>query len=259
MQITRQQCQQIANGWRGQLSIAVDDIVKPARMRQMIVDFYRHFPDVELIVFQEVFNGVWDALADGRVELAIGATRSIPVGGRYAFRDMGMLSWDCVVASDHPLAKMDGPLSDDALRNWPSLVREDTSRSLPKRTTWLLDNQKRVVVPDWESSATCLSAGLCVGMVPSHFARPWIDRGEWTALALENPFPDAACCLTWQQNDASPALNWMLDYLGDSDTLNREWLRAPERPAPARCLNDDNRQTGHPLPSGAQPDEGALR
>jgi hypothetical protein len=35
-----------------------------------------------------------DALADGRVELAIGATRSIPVGGRYAFRDMGMLSWD---------------------------------------------------------------------------------------------------------------------------------------------------------------------
>ncbi|MER3580573.1 LysR family transcriptional regulator, partial [Klebsiella pneumoniae] len=150
MQITRQQCQQIANGWRGQLSIAVDDIVKPARMRQMIVDFYRHFPDVELIVFQEVFNGVWDALADGRVELAIGATRSIPVGGRYAFRDMGMLSWDCVVASDHPLAKMDGPLSDDVLRNWPSLVREDTSRSLPKRTTWLLDNQKRVVVPDWE-------------------------------------------------------------------------------------------------------------
>ncbi|HHB7144420.1 TPA: DNA-binding transcriptional activator PunR [Klebsiella pneumoniae] len=259
MQITRQQCQQIANGWRGQLSIAVDDIVKPARMRQMIVDFYRHFPDVELIVFQEVFNGVWDALADGRVELAIGATRSIPVGGRYAFRDMGMLSWDCVVASDHPLAKMDGPLSDDVLRNWPSLVREDTSRSLPKRTTWLLDNQKRVVVPDWESSATCLSAGLCVGMVPSHFARPWIDRGEWTALALENPFPDAACCLTWQQNDASPALNWMLDYLGDSDTLNREWLRAPERCAPARCLNDDNRQTGHPLPSGAQPDEGALR
>ncbi|MBK2858479.1 LysR family transcriptional regulator, partial [Escherichia coli] len=69
----------------------------------------------------------------------------------------------------------------------------------------------------------------------------------------------AACCLTWQQNDASPALNWMLDYLGDSDTLNRKWLRAPEGSAAARCLNDDNRQTGHPLPSGAQPDEGALR
>lgn len=40
----------------------------------MIVNFYRHFPDVEPIVSQEVFNGIWDVLADGRVELAIGAT-----------------------------------------------------------------------------------------------------------------------------------------------------------------------------------------
>lgn len=142
MQITRQQCQQIATGWRGQLAIAVDNIVRPERTRQMIVDFYRHFDDVELLVFQEVFNGVWDALSDGRVELAIGATQAIPVGGRYAFRDMGTLSWSCVVAHDHPLASMQGPLSDDTLRNWPSLVREDTSRTLPKRITWLLDNQK---------------------------------------------------------------------------------------------------------------------
>jgi len=26
----------------------------------------------------------------------------------------------------------------------------------------------------------------------------------------------------------SPALAWLLDYLGDSETLNREWLREPE-------------------------------
>ena len=234
LQITRQQCQQIANGWRGSLAIAVDNIVRPERTRQMIVDFYRHFDDVELCVFQEVFNGVWDALSDGRVELAIGATKAIPVGGRYAFRDMGMLSWRCVVSARHPLAGMTGPLSDDVLRNWPSLVREDTSRSLPKRITWLLDNQRKLVVPDWEASATCISAGLCAGMVPSHFARPWLDSGEWVALELENPFPQAACCLTWQQNDMSPALRWLLDYLGDSETLNREWLQEPTASAPQR-------------------------
>lgn len=140
---------------------------------------------------------------------------------------MGMLSWSCVVASHHPLASMPGPLSDDTLRNWPSLVREDTSVHC-QSVLRLLDNQKRVVVPDWESSATCLSAGLCVGMVPTHFAKPWIDSGKWVALQLENPFPDAACCLTWQQNDTSPALSWLLDYLGDSETLNKEWLREPD-------------------------------
>ena len=228
MQITRQQCQQIANGWRGSLAIAVDNIVRPERTRQMIVDFYRHFDDVELCVSQEVFNGVWDALSDGRVELAIGATKAIPVGGRYAFRDMGMLNWRCVVSSRHPLAGQPGQLSDDELRNWPSLVREDTSRSLPKRITWLLDNQRKLVVPDWASSATCISAGLCIAMVPAHFARPYLDSGEWVELEMDNPFPPAACCLTWQQNDMSPALGWLLDYLGDSETLNREWLQEPD-------------------------------
>ncbi|EOI3455810.1 DNA-binding transcriptional activator PunR [Cronobacter turicensis] len=228
MMITRQQCQQIANGWRGQLSIAVDNIVRPERTRQLVLDFYRHFSDVELQVSQEVFNGVWDALADGRVELAIGATQAIPVGGRFAFRDMGMLSWRCVVAHHHPLARHEGALSDDRLRDYPSLVLEDTSRSLPKRITWLLDNQRRVVVPDWLCAADALSEGLCIGMVPTHFAKPWLDRGEWRALTLENPFPDAACCLTWRQSDASPALRWLLDYLGDSETLNKEWLREPQ-------------------------------
>ncbi len=229
MMTTRQQCQQIANGWRGHLAIAVDNIVKPERTRQLVLDFYRHFPDIELRIFQEVFNGVWDALADGRVEVAIGATQAIPVGGRYAFRDMGVLSWRCVVAAAHPLAQRDGALSDDDLRAWPSLVLEDTSRSLPKRITWLLDNQHRVVVPDWQSAADCLSAGLCIGMVPSHIAKPWLENGAWRELMLENPFPDAACCLTWRQNDASPALSWLLEYLGDSETMNQEWLREPEK------------------------------
>jgi hypothetical protein len=25
-------------------------------------------------------------------------------------------------------------------------------------------------------------------MVPTHFAKPWIDSGKWVALQLENPF-----------------------------------------------------------------------
>ncbi|VDZ79148.1 transcriptional regulator [Salmonella bongori] len=80
MQITRQQCQQIATGWRGQLAIAVDNIVRPERTRQMIVDFYRHFDDVELLVFQEVFNGVWDALSDDGWNWPLGRRRQFRSG-----------------------------------------------------------------------------------------------------------------------------------------------------------------------------------
>jgi DNA-binding transcriptional LysR family regulator len=223
MLATRRQCQQLANGWRGELSIAVDCIVKPQRTRQLVKDFYRHFPDMELIISYEVFNGVWDALADGRVDVAIGATQAIPVGGRFAFQDMGALNWRCVVSPDHPLVNS-AELDDETLRAWPSLVLEDTSRALPRRMTWTLDNQRRLVVPEWETGLDCLQAGLCVGMVPGHLARPLLDSHALVELSLSQAFPDSPCCVSWSEQRASPALEWLLAYLGDAETLNHEWL-----------------------------------
>ena len=223
MLATRRQCQQLANGWRGQLSIAVDRIVKLPRSRQLVTDFYRHFPDMELHISYEVFNGVWDALADGRVDVAIGATQAIPVGGRFAFRDMGALNWRCVVARGHPLTQQQS-LDDDALRGWPSLVLEDTSRALPRRMTWTLDNQRRLVVPDWQAGLACVQDGLCVAMMPGHLARPLLDKGELAELTLPAPFPESPCCVSWSETRASPALSWLLSYLGDAQTLNQEWL-----------------------------------
>ena len=223
MLATRRQCQQLANGWRGQLSIAVDYIVKPQRTRQLVKDFYRHFPDMELHISYEVFNGVWDALADDRVEVAIGATQAIPVGGRFAFRDMGTLNWRCVVANHHPLTGV-SQIDDDTLRSWPSLVLEDTSRALPRRMTWTLDNQRRLVVPDWQTGLDCVLAGLCVAMVPGHLARPLLDSGALVELTLPVAFPESPCCVSWAEDRASPATGWLLSYLGDAQTLNQEWL-----------------------------------
>jgi DNA-binding transcriptional LysR family regulator len=73
----------------------------------------------------------------------------------------------------------------------------------------MLDNQRRLVAPDWTSAIDCLCAGLCVGMLPAHLAQP---------------FPQSACCLTWEHQNPSPALAWLLAYLGDSESLNQEWL-----------------------------------
>ncbi|PIJ51822.1 LysR family transcriptional regulator [Erwinia sp. OLTSP20] len=225
MHDTRRRCQQLVKGWQGELTIAIDRIVKPARTRQLVCDFYRHFPEMELHISHEVFNGVWDALADGRVEVAIGATQAVPVGGQFAFRDMGYAHWRCLVSASHPLAAFDQPLNEETIRAWPSLVMEDTARTLPRRTTWTLDNQQRRVVPDWETAFDCLEAGLGVGMVPGHLARAWQVRGALVELRLETPFPPSPCCLSWRQNNVSPALSWLLSYLGDADTLNSEWLQ----------------------------------
>jgi DNA-binding transcriptional LysR family regulator len=62
-------------------------------------------------------------------------------------------------------------------------------------------------------------------MVPGHLAQPLLQKGALHELTLEGGFPDSPCCVSWSEQQASPALSWLLDYLGDSDTLNSEWLK----------------------------------
>ncbi|QYK03455.1 DNA-binding transcriptional activator PunR [Shewanella zhangzhouensis] len=216
--------QRIANGWQPTLSIALDNIVRADKISVLIADFYRHFQDVELIIRIEVFNGVWEALATGRSHIAIGATTAIPVGGVFQYRDMGVIDWAFLVSKNHPLASIEAPLSDDMLRPFPSICLEDTSREIPKRTTWLLDNQRRLVVPDWIRAINCFTNGLGIGYMPRHLAAPFIQAGLLMEKTLEQPKAPSPCCLAWNGDAPSPALSWVLDYLGDSEKLHREWL-----------------------------------
>ncbi|NKF50601.1 LysR family transcriptional regulator [Shewanella sp. WXL01] len=224
MSAIKHETQRVANGWKPELAIALDNIVRADRISSLISDFYRKFDDIELIIRIEVYNGVWESLATGRSDVAIGATSAIPVGGTYQYRDMKGVDWAFVVSKSHPLAKIDRPLTDDELRQYPAICLEDTSREIPKRTTWLLDNQRRLVVPDWIRAINCFASGLGVGYVPCHLAETFIRSGLLVRKTLVNPKIASACCLAWNPDNMSPALEWVLDYLGDTEKLYQEWL-----------------------------------
>jgi len=220
----KQQTQRVANGWQSSVSIALDNVVHESSVNQLVADFYKKFPDIELLLTMEVFNGVWDALADGRADIAIGATAAIPITGNVAYRAMGELSWDFVVSPQHPLAAQTGLLSDEQLVGFPSIGLEDSARTLPKRTTWLLSNQRRLVVPNWHSAEQCFIAGLGIGYMPTHRAQPLIERGLLVKKSLINAHKNSPCCLAWNDGPLVPAVKWLLTYLGDSEKLHAQWL-----------------------------------
>ncbi|GLP95171.1 DNA-binding transcriptional activator PunR [Paraferrimonas sedimenticola] len=224
MDEVRYQTQRIANGWHQSVKLALDNVVRPAPVNQLVRDFHQAFPEVELRISMEVYNGVWDALADERADIAIGATAAVPVEGPFASRPMGELKWLFVVAAAHPLAELDGPLSDSQVAGYPSICLEDTSRSLNKRTTWLVDHQRRLVVPNWSAAIECFVAGLGVGVMPEHLALPLVESGKLVVRELERPLADSPCCLAWNVGNESGALAWLLEYLGDSEELGRVWL-----------------------------------
>jgi hypothetical protein len=74
-------------------------------------------------------------------------------GSQFAFRDMGFLHWLCVAS---PAASAGGhsTVCSVTINCGPTrrCAWTDTSRSLPKRDTWTLDNQRRMMVPDWASA-----------------------------------------------------------------------------------------------------------
>ncbi|MFT6984773.1 MAG: DNA-binding transcriptional LysR family regulator [Psychromonas sp.] len=218
------QTQRVANGWQSSVSIALDNVVREASVNQLVRDFYDKFPDVELLLTMEVFNGVWDALADGRADIAIGATASVPISGNISYRAMGSLAWNFVVSADHAIAQLPEPLEETDLIRYPCICLDDSSRKLPKRTTWLLDNQKRLVVPNWHSAEQCFIAGLGIGIMPSHRSRPLVEQGKLITRTLSKPHPNSPCCLAWNNDSLNPAVIWLLNYLGDSEKLHAEWL-----------------------------------
>lgn len=224
MEEMRSDTKRIANGWQPTLSIAFDNIVRADKISTLIADFYRTFKNVELIIRIEVFNGVWESIATKRSDIAIGATTAIPVGGEFHFKDMGEIEWAFLVSNHHPLASITRPLQDDEMRPYPSICLEDTSREIPKRMTWLLENQRRLVVPDWIRAINCFREGLGIGYMPMHFAAPFIKTGALIEKQLERPKAPSPCCLAWNAANQSPAMAWVLDYLGDTKKLHKDWL-----------------------------------
>lgn len=214
----------VANGWRPALTIAVDTILPLEHLQCLITDFYRKFKDVELTVRVEVFNGVWDALIAGRADIAIGATTAIPVDGEFDYKEMGSIDWAFAVGKDHALAAIKSDLDNHALSPYPSVCLEDTSVEIPRRTTWLLPGQRKLVVSNWEQALGAVKSGAGLGYFPRHIALPMISDGSLVEKQLSQAKPPSPCCLAWRVDSQSPASVWVLDYLGDIDRLRERWI-----------------------------------
>ena len=220
---------QMASGWEQELNIALDNIVNQGKIYDLISDLQQVRPETDLTINTEVYNGSWDALYHGRCQLVIGAPIAIPdtIRGndRFAWRSMGELSWDFVVAPDHPLAQVNEPLSLELLKEYRSICIQDTSRVFSKGYNLLLDNQKVLMVPSFRSAIECLLRGHGITILPSHFVQPYIEQ----ELLIRKQVPELqyndGCLLAWNQEHMGHGLKWVLDWLGAEDWLNKVWLQ----------------------------------
>lgn len=217
-----QRVQRVATGWESELRIAVDSIVPLARVWPLLGRFYaecqaRDAAHTRLRISQEVLGGAWDALAEGRVDLVLGASGDPPPGGGYRARLMAEVPMVFVVAPRHPLAGAPEPLPESAILPHRAVVAADSSRRLPPRTVGLLTGQDTLTVPDLRAKLAAQVAGLGCGAMPWYLAADDVAAGRLVVKALETVRPPARISAAWRESRPGNALAWWIDAIARND------------------------------------------
>ena len=224
MEELKAQTRRAAQGWQSTLKLTLDNVVKLDKLKPMVEDFYRQFEFAELQINMEVFNGSWEAIAQERADIVIGATSAIPVGGDFEVRDMGTLDWAFVMSPAHPCVQQQS-LDEAFVSQFPAICLDDTSSVLPKRHAGHYPSQRRLLLPNWYTAIECLKKGIGVGYMPRHIAMPLIGQGVLVEKTLPDEKPLSQCCMVWRKDDNNKLIQWMVDYLGSSDQLHLDWLK----------------------------------
>ena len=206
--------QQVARGWESVLRIALDTLIAPHKLYGIVNEFYGEGSGTRLRISTEVLGGTWDALAAGRVDLAVGASGDAPSGRNFATQPLGRVRMVLVAAPFHPLASEPQPVNEAKVQRHRGVSVADTSRLLPPRTVGMLGRDV-LTVPTLEDKAAAHVAGLGVGFLPTWMAERAAAAGRLVILRADPERPAGELHVAWRTGDAGKALQWFVKRLAD--------------------------------------------
>lgn len=202
----------VATGIETDITIAISDLFDTAAIFIVLADFYALDFGTRVKLTREVFGGSWDAIETGRADISIGAPGDVPSGGGYVTKLLGYLDFVFTVATDHPLASMPEPLTNQAIMQYRSVAAADSSRNLPPRTSGILSGQNVLTVPDMMSKVQAQIAGLGVGYLPRHLAMQHQEQLVIKQVAESKVI--SPTYLAWRSDaDIGKAQQWLLKRL----------------------------------------------
>jgi DNA-binding transcriptional LysR family regulator len=214
-----QRVQRISTGWEAELRIAVDSIVPLAHVWPLCAGFYdecreRQAAHTRLRVSAEVLGGAWDAIADGRADLVLGASGEPPPGGGLRTRLLAEVAMVFAVSPAHPLAGAAEPLTEAEVLRHRGVVAADTSQRLPRRSAGTLTGQETLTVPDLEAKVAAQVAGLGCGWLPAPLAAAHVAAGRLVIKPTETPRRPTPIHAVWRELHPGRALAWWLEAIG---------------------------------------------
>jgi len=233
-----QRVQRVASGWEAELAIAVDAAIDYAHVLPLVAGFYRDCAQgrgahTRLRLSREVLGGTWDALAEGRADLVIGALGDPPPGGGYRLRVLAEMTTVFAIAPGHALASAAEPIAEGAIAQHRGVIAADTSRRLPVRSLHTLSGQDTLVVPDLAAKLAAQLAGLGCGYLPWHLAAPHVEVGRLVVKRTEPTRPARPVHLAWRAARPGNGLAWWIEAVPQADWRHLALAPLPVTAAPA--------------------------
>ena len=227
----------VSTGWESELTVAVDDVISRLTVFELVEGFFAqrgadgNGPGTRLRLRSEVLAGLWEALVNGQADLAIGAMMNSPPQSGIELRLLGEVDFVFAMAPHHPLAQVDGPLSDAQILAHRAVAVADSAQKLSPVTVNLLPGQDVFTVPTMAAKIEALIRCLGVGFVPEPQVREQLRLGRLAARPVQRARLPAQLGYAWRSGATTQprkapqglALQWWLAQL-DSPATRRALL-----------------------------------
>ena len=165
-------------GWEPELKLAVEILFPTWLLLQGLARFASERPHTLIELYETVMGGTDEALAEGRVQLAIAPTVPAGLFGE-ALMPVRMIA---AAAPSHPLHKLGRPLARNDLREHRHLVVRESSRDRSTAAGWL--NEDRWTVSNKATSIRAAVMGLGYAWYAEDTIREEIAEGRLKPLPL---------------------------------------------------------------------------
>jgi DNA-binding transcriptional LysR family regulator len=169
----------LKQGWEPELKLVVDAAFPRTQLFAIVADLQRTCPTTDIQLADAVLSGAEEAITERHADVVVSSR--VPPG--FLGDRLLDVEFIAVARSDHPLLRIDRPLTlDDLTRHVQAVVR-DSGSTQPRDEGWL-GADHRYTVSSMESSLGLVLSGLAYAWLPEHVLADHLRDGVLRRIPL---------------------------------------------------------------------------
>lgn len=206
----------MAAGIEPELAVAIDVMFPMSVLTCAAARFGEAFPTTPLRIYVEALGGVAKAVLDGQCSLGVVGSLPITAPALVSERLLGV-EMVCVAAPRHPLAQIQGALTECDLNQHVQMVLTDRTE-LSKGQEFAVLSSRNWRLADLGAKHAFLRAGLGWGGMPLEMVQRDLDEGQLVELTLQDRparIPMIMSATYRATTPPGPAGRWFIEQLRD--------------------------------------------